>query len=137
VKPKVAWPVGFARLGINAGDEIKSPSGEKTGSLPIWPPPVTLPGAEGSPPRHGPPGARARSHGVKSASPTTSSPVPDRLFGTFNGPVEEPHQLHSALTVPACARGSTVSPVSVKLVEPTVPMLFWWIATSELATPTA
>src|SRR5205814_4588640 len=80
-----------------------------------WPPPVTFP--EGPPPAHPPPGAGATSQGVKSASPTTSSPVPPGLFGLV-GPVEEFHQLHSALTVPTWpggtrggAPGSTVNPV--------------------------
>src|SRR5688572_15694732 len=118
-KPNVAFPVGLTRLGINAGNESNSPSGEKSGSCPgICPPPVTFPGVDGTPPRHGAPGAGASSHGVKSASPTTSSPVPPGLVG-FTGPVGEPHQLHSASTVPIWLPRSTVSPVSAKLSGPT------------------
>src|SRR2546426_10596928 len=94
-----------------------------------WPPPVTFP--EGPPPAHPPPGAGATSQGVKSASPTTSSPVPPLLF-TLVGPVEEPHQLHSALTVVVWLPASTRSPSPTKLVEPTVPMLFSFITTPEL-----
>src|SRR2546421_5722305 len=52
------------------------------------------------------------------------------------GPVDEPHQLHSALTVPTWLRGSTSSPSSAKLVGPTTPMLFSWITTPELGPPT-
>src|SRR5258705_7291756 len=63
-KPNVACAVGEARLGIRAGTDRRFPSGENTGSLPIWPPPVTFPTVEGTPPRHGPLGARARSQGV-------------------------------------------------------------------------
>src|SRR5437762_13708425 len=47
-KPNVACPDGCARLGTIAGSEISSPNGEKTGSLPIWPPPVALPAVEGN-----------------------------------------------------------------------------------------
>src|SRR5438093_13765723 len=82
-----------------------------------WPPPVTFP--EGTPPMHAPPGAGAASQGVKSASPTTSSPVPVVLLGTLNGPLGEPHQLHSALTVPTWLPGSARSPSAAKLAEPT------------------
>src|SRR5438094_2882275 len=52
-----------------------------------------------APPTHAPFGAGEVSQGVKSASPTTSSPVPPGLFGLV-GPVGEFHQLHSASTVP-------------------------------------
>src|SRR2546425_8198381 len=89
-KPKVACALGSARLGMRAGTDRRSPRGEKMGSS-IWPPPVTFPGAE-TPPTHAPLGAGAMSQGVKSASPTTSSPMPPGLF-TFVGPVDEPHQL--------------------------------------------
>src|SRR3989442_781289 len=105
------------------------------GSSPgIWPPPVTFPGVEGTPPTHAPLGER--SQGVKSASPTTSSPIPPGLF-TLIGPVDEPHQLHSALTVPTWLPASTSSPSPPKLAEPTVPMLFSLITTPELGPPTA
>src|SRR5437660_775153 len=99
-----------------------------------WPPPVTFP--EGPPPAHPPPGAT--SQGVKSASPTTSSPVPPGLF-TLVGPVDEPHQLHSASTVPTwplTGGGSTSSPSPAKFAEPTTPILFSWITTPELGPPT-
>src|SRR3954469_1866218 len=49
-KPKVHLAVGSAGLAIRAGMEIRSPSGEKTGSGSspgIWPPPVTFPGVFG------------------------------------------------------------------------------------------
>src|SRR5712691_4344194 len=105
-KPNVACDVGAARLGIRAGRDRRSPSGEKTGSLPIWPPPVTFPAVEGIPPKHGPLGAGARSQGVKSASPTTSSPVPEGLLGTLNGPLDEPHQWRGLYPVRACRAGS-------------------------------
>src|SRR3989454_5057836 len=99
-----------------------------------WPPPVTFP--EGPPPAHPPPGAGATSQGVKSASPTTSSPVPPMLF-TLVGPVFEPHQLHLAFTVPTWLLGSTSSPSRTKFAEPTTPMLFSLITTPELGPPTA
>ena len=54
------------------------------------------------------------------------------MFGTLNGPVGEPHQLHSALTVPVWLIGSTVSPVRAKLVGPMTPMLFSLLTTPEL-----
>src|SRR4051812_45939189 len=63
--PKVALPpLGLDKLGTNAGNEMRSPSGEKTGSSPgICPPPVTLPGVE-APPMQAPTGAGAVSQGV-------------------------------------------------------------------------
>src|SRR5580704_1375125 len=61
--------------------------------------------------------------GLKLASPTTSSPVPPGLLDAV-GPVDEPHQLHWALTVPTWLPGSTSSPSPAKFVEPVVPMLF-------------
>ena len=42
---------------------------------------------------HAPPGAGAASQGVKSASPTTSSPVPVGLLVALNGPLGEPQRL--------------------------------------------
>src|SRR5436309_915535 len=102
---------------------------------PIRPPPVTFTGVEGTPPTHAALGAGEISQGVKSASPTTSSPVPPGLF-VLIGPVDEPHQLHSALTVPIWLPGSTSSPSRTKLAEPTVPMLFSLITTPELGPPT-
>src|SRR5882762_7354321 len=63
-KPNVACALGSARLGIRAGTDSRSPTGEKMGSSPgIWPPPVTFAGAE-TPPTHAPAGAGAISHGV-------------------------------------------------------------------------
>src|SRR3989442_4163214 len=97
-KPKVACALGSARLGIRAGTDRRSPIGEKTGSSPgIWPPPVTFPGVDGAPPRHGPPGAGMMSQGLKSTLRLTLSPKPGprRL-----GPSAAPHQLHSASRMP-------------------------------------
>src|SRR2546425_5028566 len=96
-----------------------------------WPPPVTFP--EGPPPAHPPPGAGATSQGVKSASPSTFSPVPPGLLG-FIGPVDEFHQLHSALTVPTWLPASTSSPSPAGKKNS---MLFSWITTFELGPPTA
>src|SRR5438128_1038605 len=80
---------------------------------------------------HAPTGMGAVNQGVKSASPTTSSPVPPGLV-ILIGPVGEPHQLHSALRVPRWLPGSTSSPSRAKLAGPTVPMLLSLITTSEL-----
>src|SRR5437016_5275498 len=136
-KPKVACALGSAKLGIRAGTDRRSPKGEKMGSSPgIWPPPVTFPGVEGTPPTHTPLGAGEMSQGVKSAFPTTSSPIPPGLL-VLVGPVNEPHQLHSALTVPTWLPGSTSSPSPPKLAKPTVPMLFSLITTRELGPPTS
>src|SRR5437868_3435550 len=66
--PNVAFEVDPLALGTSAGTESRSPVAEKSGSPPIWPPPVTLPGVDGTPPRQSPPGAGAVSQGVKSAS---------------------------------------------------------------------
>src|SRR5882762_2636398 len=89
-KPNVACADGSARLGIRAGTDRRPPRGEKMGSLSIWPPPVTFPGAEGTPPRHAPPGAGAMSQGVKSTLVLTLAPVPGP---TGPGPSAESHQL--------------------------------------------
>src|SRR2546426_12267185 len=93
-----------------------------------WPPPVTFP--EGPPPAHPPPGAGATSQGVKSASPSTFSPVPPGLLG-FIGPVDEFHQLHSALTLPTWPPALTSKPSPAKN-----SMLFSWMTTFELGPPT-
>src|SRR5436190_3785297 len=104
------------------------------GSLSIWPPPVAFPGV-GAPPMHAPTGRGAVSQGVKSASPTTSSPVPPGLL-ILVGPVGEPHQLHSALRVPRWLPRSTSSPSSTKFAGPTMPILLSLITTLELGPPT-
>src|SRR2546425_3023025 len=75
-KPNVACAIGSARLGIRAGTDRSSPSGEKIGSLSMWPPPVTFPGVEGTPPRHAPPGAGAMSQGGKSTFVLSPGPAP-------------------------------------------------------------
>src|SRR3989442_15577840 len=115
---------------------MRSPRGVKMGSPSIWPPPVTFPGVEGTPPTHAPLGAGEMSQGVKSAFPTTSSPVPVGLLGTLNGPLGEPHQLHSALTVPTWLPASTSSPSPPQLAEPTVPMSSSSIQPPEFGPPT-
>src|SRR5205809_234203 len=95
-KPKLACDLGSARLGTSAGTDKSTPPTEKTGSPWIWPPPVTFPGVGQAPP------ADAVSHGVKSTTPSgsmTLSPVPPGLL-RFMGPVELPHQLFSAFSVP-------------------------------------
>src|SRR2546426_3051881 len=135
-KPKLACDLGSAKLGTRAGRDRSTPSTAKTGSPWIWPPPLTFPGVEGTPPTHAPLGAGEMSQGVKSASPTTSSPVPVGLLVALNGPLGEPHQLHSAFTVFTWLPASTSSPSPTKLAEPTVPMLFSLITTPELGPPT-
>src|SRR2546426_3395476 len=95
-KPNIACALGSAKLGIRAGTDRRSPSGEKMGSLSISPPPVTFPGVEGTPPRHAPPGAGARSHGGKLTVWLTWAPAPGP---TGPGPFASPHQLQVPSTL--------------------------------------
>src|SRR6266568_1347131 len=125
-----AWWSWYSRFPVGAQHLTTKPKVARAlgsdGSLAMCPPPVTFPGVEGAPPTHPPPGAGATSQGVKSASPTTSSPVPVG-FPAFMGPVGEFHQLHSALTAPTWLPGSTSSPSPPKNAR-----LFWLITTFEL-----
>jgi len=91
--------------------DIRSPRRARTtGSLSIWPPsPSPFQPVDGIPAEAWPASERrARgSQGVKSASPTTSSPVPEGWFGTFERPCRRnPTSCTPALTVPMWLSGS-------------------------------
>ena len=98
------------RLGISAGTDRRSPSGEKTGR--------PRSGLRRSPSRRGRHSAeawsarRARgSHGVKSASPTTSSPVPVGIIGTLSRPAGRVPPVALGIDRAGMAQsGSTVNP---------------------------
>src|SRR2546426_7259291 len=96
-RPKLACDGGWAKLETRAGRDKSTPSIAKTGSPSTWPPPVTFPGVEGTPPRQFPVGAGAMSQGVKSTFVLTLSPVPGP---TGPGPLASPHQLQVASRVP-------------------------------------
>jgi len=83
---------------------------------------VTFPGVGAVVPEQSVDGSGATSQGSKSASPATSSPVPPGL-AAFVGPVEDPHQLHVASTVPTCPPSSMRKPSSTKFADPSVCLL--------------